>query len=149
MAVYASLLKSDTTRKSKAVPSDDMLWSDETAELLNAAIKNKKLEEAFTVLAEAVRIAPQCYQVYYFLGWLQSRIAAYDDAAASLNSALRLNPDSVRTLQLLAQVHFLRLDFDACRKTNFRLRKLLPEMPVTKRITDAISQVNRLYKQVS
>jgi hypothetical protein len=145
--IYASLLAGQSHAPSQASQTGQSTsWSQEVSRLLAAAISCDKTSQGLALLADAQSMSPQNYQVHFFRGWLESRHRQYDRAVVSLSKALHLRPDSIRTLQLLAQVQVLRMDIDAAWQTLQRLAALEPGLPSVRRVTEAIVRL-RAYNQ--
>jgi tetratricopeptide (TPR) repeat protein len=69
-------------------PQDD-IWSCPSKMLL----ESQPNEEVLAAFDQAIRVRPNQYQLWYFRGWILSKLGRYDEAIASLDRALQIRPD--------------------------------------------------------
>lgn len=90
--------------------------SKEVGASLNKVATATDHERAHELCLRVIQFEPNNYQAYYFAGWTLAKMGRLQDALEHLSSALSLNPQSIRTAMLYAQVSVLTGSIGAAKR---------------------------------
>ncbi len=119
-----------------AVPPPDFdllehLFDDSAVSVLNEALVPPDTNRALSTLHSAIRGSFRNYQLHYFYGWALLKAGKCEQAEEQLRTAIDMNPQSIRALQLLARAQLRRSKIELASQTIERAVELEPQLVTT------------------
>jgi tetratricopeptide (TPR) repeat protein len=103
-----------------------------------------RLDEALSLLTQALALKPDAAYIVDSLGWAFFRLGRYDDALAQLNRAVSMEPSDPVILEHLGDVYLLKNDTDKALQCYKKALENNPETPeaIKKKIQELTEAVH-------
>ncbi len=143
---YEKLFLASGLNASPARDRQLQLLNESAVTVVNEALTASDVNQTLSALRQAIRGSFRNYQLHYFYAWGLSRAGKYEQAARQLEQALQLNPDSVRSLQLLARIQLISQDIEGAQSTIERALEVESRLATTVNLKAVILQAQGRHR---
>lgn len=143
---YTTVLSFPGQEEAAEAELEASLCNQNAAEAVNNAIKVIDKNVALTKMQEIISNSMGNYQTHYFYAWALSQSEKYEQALRQLEQACKLNPRSVRSLQLLARVQLLLSSPDDALEAIEKALDIEPDLAISANLKSVVLLAKSRYR---